>query len=87
MVEITELVLQQMAGKIEQILSENQEAIAYANKKVDGLKLSISIILDQTAKGLELEYDLSFPLEPKMEPIKKHKSVKKEIISESEELL
>lgn len=64
-------VLQVIAGKIEAILIEQAEAIAYSYKTLNTLKISISVNLDPILDGVEVDYQISFPLEPKPEPVTK----------------
>ena len=83
--EITESVLQIIAGTIENLLIEQQEGIAHAYKKIStGIKLSISINLDTTNQGLEVNYTINYPLEPAPDPAQKQTVKKKEIIDEKQ---
>jgi len=71
---ITESLLQVVAGDIEKLLLENFEHIAFAYLKIpDGIKLSLEISLDPSSRGVVVNYDLSFDLEAKPEPPEKHK--------------
>jgi len=50
MQEITESLLQAIAGDIEKLLIEDRESIAFAYKKLqNGIKLSMCITLDPSA--------------------------------------
>ena len=77
-----------MAGDIEKLLLEDCENIDFAFKRIpDGIKLNLGINLDWSKDGIVVNYSLSFDLEPKPEPIKKHKVEMKRIINENQEEL
>jgi hypothetical protein len=83
--EITESLLQIIAGDIEKLLLENFEQISFAYLKIpDGIKLSLGISLDPSSKGVVVNYDMSFDLEQKPEPPEKHKVKFKHTIDESQ---
>ena len=85
MQHITEGVLQVVAGDIEKLLLEQQEGIAFAYNKIsDGIKLTISITMDRTAQGVQVEHALSYPLEARPEPPQKHKVKFKRTIDEGQ---
>lgn len=85
MQHITEGVLQVVAGDIEKLLLEQQEGIAFAYNKIsDGIKLTISITMDRTAQGVQVEHALSYPLEARPEPPQKQTVRLKRIISEDQ---
>ena len=86
--EITESVLQIIAGTIEKLLIEQQEGIAFAYKKIpDGIKVSIGINLDTTSQGIEVNYTVNYPLEPAPEPAQKQTVKKREIINSQQAAL
>lgn len=88
MQNISEGVLQVIAGDIEGLLLEQREGIDFSYRKIsDGIKLSISISLDPTAQGVSTEYSLSYPLEQKPDPAQKQTVKKKRVISEEQEEL
>jgi len=83
--EITESFLQEIAGDIEKLLVEDQETIAWAFKKITaGFKINIGVVLDQSGDAIALNYSLSFDLEPKQEPIEKHKVTLKRVIDQAQ---
>ncbi len=85
MQEITQTFLQVVAADIEKLLLEDQENIAFAYRKIpDGIKLSIGINLDPSSQGIVVNYDFGFDLEPKPEPIEKHKVKMKHTINEDQ---
>jgi hypothetical protein len=85
MQEITNEVLQIIAGKIEGLLVENQEGIAFAYRKIpDGMKISIGVNLDPKSNGIEVNYTVNYPLEPAPEPAQKQTVKLKQIINESQ---
>ena len=62
---ISENVLMVIAGDIEKLLLEKQEAISDSYTKIqEGIKISLGINLDHSSKGVVVNYSLSFPLEP-----------------------
>lgn len=80
--EITESFLQTIAGDIEKLLIEDQETIAWAFKRIAaGFKLTMGVALDWSKDGIVVNYSLSFDLQPKQEPIEKHKVVLRRIIN------
>lgn len=82
---ITEGILMQIAGDIEALLLEQQKGIAFSFDKItEGIKISVSVSLDQSADGVVTEYNLSYPLEPKPEPATKATVKKKRIINENQ---
>jgi hypothetical protein len=86
--EISTSFLQAVAGDIEKMLLEDQESIAFAFKKIpDGIKLNLGINLDWSKDGIVVNYALAFDLEPKPEPIEKHKVTLKRIINEDQSSL
>lgn len=86
MQEITESILQAVAGDIEKLLLEDRENIAFAYKRMpDGIKLSMGITLDPSSNGIVVNYDFGFDLEPKPEPPEKHKVKFKRTINETQE--
>lgn len=88
MQEITESLLQAIAGDIEKLLIEDRESIAFAYKKMQsGIKLSMGITLDPSAEGIVVNYNLAFDLEPKPEPPEKHKVTLKRVINEGQAAL
>jgi len=83
--EITDLFLQAVAGDIEKLLIEDQGNIQYAFNHIhDGIKVNISINMDYAKEGIVVNYSLSFDLEPKPEPIEKHKVTLKRIINQQQ---
>jgi len=85
MKEITESLLQIVAGDIEGLLLENRESMTFAFQKVgNGFKISIGINLDSNGDGTIVNYDMGFDLEPKPEPPEKHKVKYKHTINESQ---
>jgi hypothetical protein len=86
--EITESFLQAVAGDVEKLLLEDRENIAFAFTKIpDGIKLNLGINLDWSKDGIVVNYALAFDLEPKPEPIEKHKVVMKRIINQAQAAL
>lgn len=78
MQEITEGVLQKIAGEIEELLLEQREGIAFAYRKIpEGIRVSIRINLDRTVEGVLPNYTLTYPLEPKPEAQARQKVTKK----------
>lgn len=72
--EITEDLLQIVAGDIEKLLLENHEQIAFAYRNIpDGIKVSLGISLDPSSQGVVVNYDLSFDLQEKAPAPEKHK--------------
>lgn len=72
--EITDELLQIVAGDIEKLLLENREQIAFAYKNIpDGIKVSMGISLDPSSQGVVVNYDVSFDLQEKAPPPEKHK--------------
>ncbi len=85
--EITNEILQKIAGSIETLLIEQREGISFAYKKIpDGIKVSIGLNLDPTSQGIEVNYTLSYPLQPTPEPAEKCTVKKKEIINMTADL-
>jgi len=87
MQEITEDVLCSIAGMIEKLLLEQRDGIAFAYQKIpDGIKLSIGVNIDTNSQGLNIDYSLSYPLEPKPEAQLKEKVTKKQIINDGQQM-
>ncbi len=83
--EITESFLQAVAGDIEKLLIEDRGNIQYAFNHIhDGIKVNIGINMDYAKEGIVVNYSLSFDLEPKPEPIEKHKVTLKRIINQAQ---
>lgn len=88
MQKITEGFIQAVAGDIEKLLLADCENIDFAFKRIpDGIKLNLGINLDWSKDGIVVNYALAFDLEPKPEPIKKHKVEMKRIINEDQTAL
>ena len=72
MSQITDEVIQQIAGDLEKLLLESREKIAWAYQKIpDGFKVTVGLHMEETEKGISLDYTVSFPLESPREPITK----------------
>ena len=85
MQEVTEGVLQRIAGKIEALLLEEEEGIAKSYQRIyDGIKISIGVELDRSADGLVVNYSMNYPLEAKPEAQVKQTVKAKEIINENQ---
>lgn len=84
--EITESLLMTVAGDVEKLLPESTEKIAFAFGKhaEEGIKLSLGITLDHSPKGICVNYDLGFDLEPKPQPPEKCKVKFKHTIAEDQ---
>lgn len=78
---ITEEVLQIMAGQIEALLIEQREGIDRMYHKIGGaLRISLVADLSSSTLGVTVDYKLSYPLEPPNEPalkqtVKLHKVI------------
>ena len=82
---VTEGVLGIIAGTIEKLLQEEHEGIAKSFGDIpEGIKVTIGVELDRSDEGVEVNYTLSYPLEPKAEATIKQKIKKKEIINENQ---
>jgi hypothetical protein len=84
--QITEGVLQIVAGDIEKLLLEQQEGIAGVYKKMgtEGLKVTIAVDFCPSSEGVVTNYSLSYPLEVKPEPILKQTIKFKHTINEDQ---
>jgi hypothetical protein len=84
--EITDTLLQVVAGDVEKLLIENREQIdfSYKNHGTEGVKLSMGISLDPSSSGVCVNYDIGFDLEPKPEPPEKCKIKLKHNIAENQ---
>jgi len=83
--KITEDFLSAVAVDIEKLLIEDRESIQYAFDHIhDGIKLNIGLNMDYAKEGIVVNYSLSFDLEPKPEPIEKHKVTLKRIINQAQ---
>ena len=83
--EISNSLLQAVAGDIEKLLLEDQENIAFAFKKQpDGIRLNLGINMDYSKEGIVVNYGLSFKLEPAAKAPEKHMVRLKRIINENQ---
>jgi hypothetical protein len=84
--QITEGVLMIVTGDIEKLLIEQQPNIADVYKKMgtEGLKVTITADFCPSSEGVVTNYTLSYPLEPKLEPIKKETVKFKHTINEDQ---
>jgi len=83
--QITDSVLQVIAGSVEKILIEQREGIDFAFKKIqDGIKLNIGVNIAQTLSGLEINYTVGYPLEASPEPAQKQTVKKKQVLDDGE---
>jgi hypothetical protein len=82
--KITIAALQEMAGHIERLLIEKQGGIDFAfNKIPDDLRINISIDVEHTIPPT-VNYSVSYPLEPKPEPVTKDKITLKKVIGQGD---
>jgi hypothetical protein len=85
MTEISELLLQQIAGDLERLLCEDRENINFAyGKQTGALKMGIGITFDQGTDGIVVEYAIAYDLEPKPVPPEKHKIKYKHVYTEGQ---
>jgi hypothetical protein len=86
--KITEGILTIIGGVIEKLLLEEREGIAFAYDKIsEGMKVSIGVNLDRSSEGVEINYQLSYPLEPAHEPVQKQTVKRKQVIDEAQSSL
>ena len=77
--------MQSLAGDLEKLLIEDQSNIDWAFRRIGaGFKINIGIVLDQSGDAITVNYSLSFDLEPKQEPIEKHKVTLKRVIDQAQ---
>ena len=83
-IEITEGVLEAIVNNIGSLMLEQKEGINHSFHTIDSLKLSIGVVLDVADAGVSVECVLSFPLEPKPNPIQKQTVRLRQIINEDQ---
>ena len=84
--DITESLLQIIAGTVGKLLLENREQISFGYNRhgEDGIKVTVGITLDPSPKGVSVSYDMGFDLEPKSPPPEKHKVKFQQTIAEDQ---